>query len=49
MVNQSADLLILTHYLNLSTRKSVVICHLGPAAKKTTENSAAIGNNKGTY
>ena len=48
MVNQSADLLILTHFLTLITRKSVVICHLRPASIKTTENSAALGSNKGT-
>ena len=49
MVNQSADTLILTHILPLSTRISVVICHLRPALIQTTENSAALVSNKGTY
>ena len=49
MVNQSADPLIMTHILPLSVRKSVLIYHLRPALIQTTENSAAIGNNKGTY
>ena len=49
MVNQSADPLIRTYFLTLSTRKNVAICHLRPASIQTTENSAAIGSNKGTY
>ena len=49
MVNQSADPLIMTHIFPLSVRKSVLICHLRPALKQTTENSAALVSNKGTY
>ena len=49
MVNQSADPLIMTHILPLSVRKSVLICHLRPALIQTTENSAALVSNKGTY
>ena len=49
MVNQSSDPLILNHFLPLSVRKSVSICHLRPALIQTTENSAALVSNKGTY
>ena len=49
MVYQSAEPLILTLILPLSGRKSVVIYHLRPASIQTTENSAALVSNKGTY
>ena len=49
MVNQPSDPLIMTHILPLSVRKSVLICHLRLALIQTTENSAALVSNKGTY